>query len=112
MLNRNANEGELSRDEDPLDKLVPVLTIPLLMAPVIQLDAEEGASGLGIAEKKIDVLAIDLVPIGSKLAGFLCLHAEQIAEPYLGTHDRLVRDCRAEDQKKAPFGRRQEISAQ
>ncbi len=90
----NSNQGKLCGREHVLNELIPILAFTLLMALVVQFDTDEGPRRLWMAKKEINVLAINPIPIGSELAWILRFHLKQVAQPYLGANECLVRNCR------------------
>ncbi len=52
-----------------IHKLIAFLAIIALVALVVQFDPQEGTHRLGVAQQKIDMLAVDFVGVNPVLAG-------------------------------------------
>jgi len=76
-FDRDADQGQTGGLEDVLHELVAGLPVTALMAFIVQLDACQGADGLGVTQQEIRVLAVDLIAVDAELAGVRRFNTEE-----------------------------------
>ena len=78
-LRRDMEQGQLSDGKDLIHEGIPFTPILAPVTAVVQFDANQWLHRRRVAEQKIDVLAVDLVPVGAELAFVFQLDPEHIA---------------------------------
>ncbi len=78
MLDRHPQQRNPGCFKYLIHKLIAFLAVIALVAFVIQFDPQEGTHRLGVAQQKINMLAVDLVGVNPVLAGITGFDVEDL----------------------------------